>query len=146
MKRIIDKDRQNEIISFVQSINGGTKDEGTVGIGIEDESGIIGAVLFDQFNGANVCMHVASIKKNWLTKQFLWYIFHYAFEILGVKRITGFVCSSNHHAIKFDEHIGFKLEATLKGASPNGDLLVYVMHKDQCRFIQKDFQHGKQGK
>jgi RimJ/RimL family protein N-acetyltransferase len=54
---------------------------------------------------------------------------------LGVKRITGIVAESNLAARKFDEHIGFVLETRLKDAHPQGDLLIYVMTPDQCRWL-----------
>ena len=53
-----------------------------------------------------------------------------------MKRITGIVASSNEAARKFDEHLGFELEAILLGAHPDGDLLVYKMTADKCRWLK----------
>lgn len=138
-KRIIDRYWQDEIITFVHSINGGTKDKGAVGIGVEQGGKILGAITLDQFNGANINMHVAAVSGNWLTPEFLWYMFHYPFEILSVKRVTGLICASNLHAQKFAEKFGFRLEAVLKDASPKGDLLIYVMFKHECRFLKRPY-------
>lgn len=97
---------------------------------------IVAGVWFEGFNGANINMHVAAVPgKRWMTRDFLWYVFHYAFEQCGVKRITGLVEENNYDARKFDEHIGFELETRLKDASPHGDLLVYVMRKENCRWL-----------
>ena len=51
-------------------------------------------------------------------------------------RISGYVNESNEVARRFDEHLGFHEEARLKGAAPDGgDVLLYVMWRDDCRFI-----------
>jgi RimJ/RimL family protein N-acetyltransferase len=105
-------------------------------IGLEDGCGnILAAVLFEDYNGANINMHVAAVPgKRWLNREYLWYCFYYPFVQLGCKRITGIVPSVNMAARKFDENIGFTLEATLKDAHPQGDLLVYVMTKESCKW------------
>lgn len=120
--------------------------EGTY-IGLEaDDGSLLSVCMFESYNQANVNMHIASVQgKRWLTREYLWYCFHYPFVTLGCKRVTGIVPSSNHQARKFDENLGFTLEATLKEAHPDGDLLVYVMTKQQCRWLTlKDTPHGKE--
>lgn len=116
----------------------------TIGL-IDDNNQPIAVVYFDNYNEANVNMHIAAEPgKRWLTREFLWYCFFYPFEQLKVKRITGLVASNNAAARKFDEHIGFTLEATLKDAHPGGDLLVYCMRREQCRWLTlKDTRNGK---
>jgi hypothetical protein len=115
-------------------------------IGMIDEAGqVIVGVLFEDFNGSNCTMHVAAADGlRWATKDFLWYVFYYPFVQLGCRRVTGVVNSSNTAARRFDEHIGFKLEATLKNACPDGDLLVYCMHKEECRWIMTEENNGKE--
>lgn len=104
-------------------------------IGVERNGELLGGVVYENYNGQNVCMHVGAITKNWISREFLWFCFYYPFEQLKVKRITGFVDDSNKEAIAFDEHIGFKLETKLKDAGKTGDLLVYVMRKEDCRYL-----------
>lgn len=113
---------------------------------LDDSDAILAVVCFDEYNKANVNMHVASVPgKRWLNREFLWYCFFYPFEQLKVKRITGLVAFSNMEARRFDENLGFTLEATLKDAHPDGDLLVYCMTKAQCRWLTlKDTPHGQE--
>lgn len=103
-------------------------------------------VLYDNFNQANVNMHLAAVPgKRWLNREFLWYCFYYPFMQLGVKRVTGIVAASNLEARKFDENLGFTLEATLEDAHPDGDLLIYKMTREQCRWLHlKEPKHGKE--
>ena len=114
-------------------------------IGLMEGDEILCVVMYDNYNSANVNMHVASVPgKRWLVREYLWYCFYYPFEQLKVKRITGLVDSSNTEARKFDENLGFTLEATLKAAAPAGDMLVYCMTKQSCRWLHlKDKRNGK---
>jgi RimJ/RimL family protein N-acetyltransferase len=52
-----------------------------------------------------------------------------------VNKILGLVESDNLEARRLDEHLGFHLEATLKNCAPSGDLLVYTMTREQCRWL-----------
>lgn len=108
----------------------------SVGIGLEKDGELVAGVVFNEYNGVNINIHVASNKtKNWLNKEFLWYVFYYAFEQAKVKRITGFIEDENTEAITFDEHLGFKYETRMQDAYVNGDILIYVMRKEDCRWL-----------
>lgn len=102
-----------------------------------NEVELVAACWFEKWNGANMHMHIAAKPgRRWMSREFLRYVFHYPFNECGCKRVTGYVEASNLDARRFDEHIGFKLEATLKDAAPGGDMLVYVMFKDECRWLK----------
>jgi RimJ/RimL family protein N-acetyltransferase len=97
---------------------------------------VLAAVWFDGFNGANLNLHVAAKPgAQWLTRKFANIVFHYAFIQLGAKRVTGLVEENNYKARRFDEKLGFTLETKLKDASPYGDMLVYVMRRDDCKWL-----------
>lgn len=108
-----------------------------VGFGIEDESGALRAgVVFNEFNGANMNMHVASDgSKNWMTRQLLWTVFDYAFNQAKVKRVTGLVGEGDSDTLDFDFHIGFRHETTLASAHPTGDLFVLVIFRHECKWL-----------
>lgn len=110
-----------------------------VGIGWECEGHLIAGVVYDQFNGVNMQMHVASDgTRRWLRREYLHACFDYPFNQAKVKRVTGLVGEGNIAAQRFDEHLGFVLETTLKGAHPSGDLLVYVLWKEACKWIKHE--------
>lgn len=115
----------------------------TVGL-LDSGKGLVAGVLYEDYNRANLLMHVAAVPgKAWLCREYLWFCFHYPFVQLGCKRITGIVPSVNTQAREFDERLGFTLEATLKDAHPEGDLLVYKMTKQDCRWLNiKRKHHG----
>jgi RimJ/RimL family protein N-acetyltransferase len=136
VKRII-LDEADRVGEFVLSFSGGgyTPGRGSA-IGLEENGTLIAGVLFDSYNGASVCMHVAALPgARWMTKQYLGVCFAYPFRQLHVNKILGLVGSANFPARRFDEHLGFQLEATLPAAHPDGDLLIYTMTESQCRWL-----------
>ena len=109
----------------------------SVGIGIQNENQeIIAGVVYNEFNGVNINAHIAGMGKNWLTREFLFAIFDYPFNKCGVKRISAFIEDENTKAIEFDKHLGFEYETRLKDAYINGDILVYVMRRENCRWLK----------
>lgn len=115
-----------------------------VSIGLSEDGNLVAGVLYEDFNGANVMITVAAEGKNWLNREFLWFSFYYPFEQLKCKRITALIVSSNQDSIRFCEHLGFVHEATLKDAHPSGDILVFRMLKEDCRWLNfKGKKHGQ---
>lgn len=99
---------------------------------------IIAGVAYEDFTGTNVVCHIAG-EKNWATPYYLAIIFDYPFRIMGVKRITVPVASNNAKSIKLVEKMGFKLEAKLTEAIPAGDLLIYRMFKNECKYLGRNY-------
>ena len=110
---------------------------GMKGIGLEEDGELIAGVVYEGFNGANIWMHVAAVPgKRWLTREYLRVCFDYPFNQLGVARVSGYVNETNMAARRFDEHLGFTLEATLEGASADGkNVMIYKMLKANCRHV-----------
>jgi RimJ/RimL family protein N-acetyltransferase len=107
-------------------------------IGLEEDGQVIAGVLFDSFNGASMCMHIAAIPgKRWLNREFLWLCFAYPFLQLRVNKVFGPVAEGNLQSRRFCEKLGFVLEATLSDAHPSGGLLIYSMTRSQCRWLRR---------
>jgi RimJ/RimL family protein N-acetyltransferase len=107
-------------------------------IGLVRWGRLVAGVLFEGFNGRNVWMHVAAEPgARWMVRPYLRACFAYPFLVAGVDRITGYVDASNQAARRFDEHLGFVQEARLSGAaSDGGDVILYVMRRADCRFLE----------
>lgn len=114
---------------------GGTwvKGRGTA-IGRLVDGELVAGVLYEDYTGPNVVCHIAG-EGNWATRGYLGVIFDYPFNQLGVKRITVPVCSRNDKCIALVTRMGFTIEARLSQATPEGDLLLFAMFKDECRFL-----------
>lgn len=109
------------------------------GIGLERDGRLIAGALYEGFNGRNVWVHLAGEPgSRWMTREFLRYGFHYPFNELKVERLSGYVNESNQAAIRLDLHLGYEIETRLKGAAPDGgDVLIFVMWRDKCRWIKQ---------
>lgn len=101
----------------------------------DDDAGPIAGCLFEGSNRAAIQLHIAAVGKRWMNREYLWYVFYYPFVQLGVRKIISPVEASNTVCRRFVEHIGFSLEATLKDAAPKGDLLIYTITADQCKWL-----------
>ncbi len=133
----------NIVGRWVCARTGGTFDGLGTGIGIEEDGELIAGVLYDNYNGRSIQMHVASDgSKHWMTREFLRICFDYPFHQLKVNVIIGLVDSENLAARKFDEALGFKLEHSIPNAGRKGDLLLYSMTPAQCRFLRLKERHG----
>jgi len=112
---------------------------GQQGIGLKKNDELIAGVLYDDYNGSNIWMHVAATPgRQWLNREYLFACFAYPFNQLNVKRVSGWVEASNTDARRFDEHLGFQQEAVLSGAARDGgDVIIYRMFKEECRYVHK---------
>ena len=136
MKRVI-WDRPAEVGAWVcERLNSVFDPLTGTAIGQERDGQIVGGVVYDNFRGASICMHVAGSDGHWMSREFLRAVFGYPFDQLGVKKVLGTVDSPNVAAQQFDEHLGFVLEATLRDAGRGGDLLIYSMTRAQCRHLR----------
>lgn len=97
---------------------------------------VIGAALFQDFNGSNIWLHLAGEDTQyWLTRQFLHNIFAYPFVTLGARRISLWIEATNAASIRLVRHAGFHFEATLAQAARSGDdVEVWAMFRDTCRY------------
>jgi RimJ/RimL family protein N-acetyltransferase len=100
------------------------------------EGNCMGGVIYDGFTGGNIFMHQAGFHKRWLGGNMLWIVFDYPFNQLKVRKVAGTINSSNKELLDFNRRLGFKEEARIKGAYPNGDLLVLTMERAECRWLK----------
>lgn len=126
------------VLAFVREHMPMSACQGMKGLGLEREGQLVAGTLYEGFNGTNVWMHIAAAPGGkWLNREFLRYCFEYPFNEMEVSRVSGYVSASNAAAIRFDEHLGFQREATLRGAAPDGgDVFIYVMRREDCRYLK----------
>lgn len=107
------------------------------GIVLRRDGEIVAAALYVEYNGTNIFIHLAgSPGKRWLTRDFLYWLFHYPFIQLGCRRISAWVESSNADSVRFIEHLGATREAVLEKAGREGDdVYVYRMFREDCKYV-----------
>jgi RimJ/RimL family protein N-acetyltransferase len=130
--------RDKEVIKFVSERVDENEFGSAIGIGQYKDGKIIAGVVYNQYNGPSICMHVAAEPgSRWMTRDFLFRAFAYPFIQLGCNRVTGLVRADNMEARRFDEHLGFKQEGIIrKGADDGTDMILYGMLKEECRWLE----------
>ncbi len=125
------------VLAFVRALMHIDAVEGMEALGIERDGELVAGVLYEGFSRYNVWMHVAAIPgSGWLNRTTLKLFFSYPFDQMGVRRVSAYVYASNAVGRRFNEHLGFKPEATLTGAAPDGgDVIFYSMWRKDCRYV-----------
>lgn len=125
------------VFDFVNTLVPLVMVQGMVGIGLERNGALVAGVLYEGINAHNAWMHVGAVPgARWMTKEYLRACFAYPFTVCGVRAVRGYVDASNLAARRFDEHLGFRQEAVLEGASRDGgDVLIYRMKRSECRYV-----------
>jgi RimJ/RimL family protein N-acetyltransferase len=129
------------IAAFVASVQGEHLPWGQYSaLGLVREGRLVAGVVYNHWSETNCCMHVGAVPgRAWLVPEFLFAAFDYPFNERKLRRVTGLVPKKNAQARKFDEHLGFKLEGSMRHALPHDDLLVYGMLARECRWIKDEF-------
>jgi L-amino acid N-acyltransferase YncA len=107
-------------------------------IALHRDGRIRGGVVYTGFLHASIMLHMAGSEDNWATRDFLWMVFDYAFNQLGVRKLVGLVPSNNTRAISVDLRLGFRLEGRLTEmlTDPHEDLLILTMLKRDCKWLK----------
>lgn len=100
---------------------------------------VCAGVWYEDYNKVSIMCHIAITGR--MTPEYLNIIFDYPFVQLGVDKIVVPVLSDNEASIKFVKNLGFEEKARLLDISPDGDMIFFVMSKDNCRFIGE--RYGK---
>ena len=100
---------------------------------------LTGGVLYTDYWGGSVMMHVAGFKPHWGGKGLLWLAFDYPFNQIKVKKVFGLVPEYNWRARHFDLHLGFKMEYLINGVFDRVDningMYLMSMKREECRWL-----------
>lgn len=146
MKEVV-YDPQGEMIAWATEVGRNNYRDDAKAIGIRNESGYMGVVVFDSFTTTGCWVHVVSDGgKRWITREFIIKVFAYPFVQLRYPRINSFVSVDNAEAVKFNRDFGWTEEGRLREAGEHReDLLVFGMLRRECRWLPETFA-GKTGK
>lgn len=95
----------------------------------------VGGVIFSNYTGTSLCIDVAGLRPNWCNRNLIWMTFAYPFLQMKCKVLIGRLSSNNKAAVKFDTHIGFREIARIPDGVPNGDLVLLVMYREECKWL-----------
>jgi RimJ/RimL family protein N-acetyltransferase len=103
-------------------------------IGLVKDDEIVAGVVYEGWNRRSITAHI--VIKGRMTPSFLAAIFDYPFNVCGVEKIIAPVEIENVKSAKLVENMGFIPEARLADCHPNGDIVLYTMKRDDCRFLE----------
>ena len=121
---------QRTVDYVAQKTNHHTWDQ-QVSIGLEQDGKIVAGFLYDNYNGALCAMHVAADR---FDREFLRIAFDYPFRQLDLKSVYGPVASTNTAACNLAIRLGGKLHTVIPDGHPDGDLCIFLMRRDECRY------------
>lgn len=104
-----------------------------VGIGWEKDGELVAGVAYNEFNGPNINAHIAITGT--LSRPFVRAIFDYPFNQAKVNRITCLIGEGNAKSRRLCLHFGFTEEARLEGAHASGDLMIFRLLRNDCKWI-----------
>ena len=105
---------------------------------VEDEE-ILGVIVFSDYDGNNIFIHLALDDPRVCQRRFIKLMFDYCFNQAGCNRVTA-TCDNNYDRIKkLIEGVGFEKEGVLKSMmkikDDYVDAAVYGMLKENCRWV-----------
>ncbi len=112
---------------------------GTRYIGLQAGKEIVAGVVYEDFNGRSVVCHWAI--RGRVTRDFLWYIHYYPFKELEAHKVIAPVHSSNDKMMRIAPKMGFVEEGRLVNTQPNGDIVLFTLTADKCRYLGE--RYGK---
>lgn len=115
-----------------EQMHGSYFPQASVAIGLMRDEVIVAGVIYEHYNGRSIVCHMAALH---LTPKYLASIFDYPFKVANVEKIIAPIPSSNEASIKLVKHMGFTDEARIANAHPDGDILLYTLTRQNCRFL-----------
>jgi len=129
------------VIDWVSEHLAGAKfQEGATALGLERHGKLVAGVVYENWNGVSCTCHIAITAP--LSKDYLRAIFHYPFIFGNLGKIIAPISQSNRKSIRLVTNMGFRKEAQILDASPDGSVELYTLGRDECRFIGE--QHGQE--
>lgn len=146
--RLIIADQKERVGEWVlERVGQGSKWVDYEAVGIEKDGELIAGVVFDNYVKDTRCMvHCAGDGKRWLSREFLFVVFDYVFRQLNCRVAISPVNSENIASVTFISHIGFDEKCRIEKGSPGGDLVVFTLYREKCRWLKykmKGSRHGQ---
>jgi len=118
-------------------MNGSFSSATGTAIGLERDGSLVAGVMYENWNQQSITAHMAITGR--LTRSFIGAIFRYAFEKCGVHKVILPISSGNAKSNKFARKLGFTEEARIRDAAPDGDIVIFCLAKNECKYLGKEY-------
>lgn len=110
---------------------------GATFLALRTEDQVLGGFMFERYTGKGgvVHSHQAANAKGWLDRKFLSAVADYVFNQLGCNAVIGETPLNDSYVIRINEKLGFKFHTYIEGYFPDGDLAIYKMTREECRWL-----------
>jgi L-amino acid N-acyltransferase YncA len=110
-------------------------------IGWQSDRRLTAGAAYRDWNGVSIEGQIAADKP--LTRGFLFAIFDYPFRQLGARKIIATTTADHIRSIRLLRRLGFLEEACLRDAAWGGDLIIFTLRREDCRYLGE--AHGQEG-
>jgi RimJ/RimL family protein N-acetyltransferase len=104
---------------------------------------LLGGVVFYDFTGESMCVHIGAWEPHWLNRDMLFCMFDYPLNQMRAKRVFAKVPEDNTHSLSFCANVGFRRVARIEGVYEN-DTACIVLRIDRAdceRFLKIKPRH-----
>jgi RimJ/RimL family protein N-acetyltransferase len=108
---------------------------------VSPEGKLFGGCVYREFTRASISVHIAGFTKHWASRDLLWVGFHYPFIQLGVQKLFATIPDYNTDSLEIAKKMGFKYETRISEVFVDGDMLIYSMKRDDCRYLELNAQN-----
>jgi RimJ/RimL family protein N-acetyltransferase len=120
-------------------IEGGYYEARSRAIGLKKNGEFVAGVIYENWNRQSITCHIAITGR--LTPSYLAAIFDYPYMVCDVQKIIVPVDATNLKSIVLVEKMGFTEEARIKDGMADGDLILYTLAKENCKYLGE--RYGK---
>lgn len=96
---------------------------------------LLGGVIYSDFTGQSIAIHMAGFVPHWINKDLLWVAFDYPFNQLNVKYLFCSVRGRNKKSLEICRKIGFSEVARLDGMYYNEPVIILRMAREDCKWL-----------
>lgn len=136
--RRVTTENQEYLRGWISDKLGGEAPFDTQCIGIDVDGEVKAVVSYSNFAGKSCNFSMVGEGKNWMNKDFLWAMFDYPFNKLGLKVILATISGNNDKSLNMCRKLGFQKVVQIADAHKDGDLVIFEMRKDGCKWLQLD--------
>lgn len=119
-------------------IRGSYHQDASQSLGLTRNGALVAGVIYENWNHRSIVCHIAVEGR--MTPTFLAAIFDYPFNVCQVEKIIVPVGSDNKESVALVTNMGFEQEGRIKDAHPEGDIILFTLARDACRFLSEKYQ------
>ena len=102
----------------------------------DDNGALLGGFVVCGYTQASMVVHMAGCTPSWCSRELMRVLFSYGFDQLGLRRMLATVSSANTRALELDLRAGWRMEAIIEDAYPDGHMIILSMDRARCKWLE----------